>query len=224
MSKYLHGFYGFFTFGIAVAGVISILFSFLWRRSELLLNMTFSNADLTAGLVMGIALLLTSFLSVGAIIQRNHVTMGLVVLNWVLIADAVIVLSIGSFVWFYTLRERNEYHVQYANLQPSQRITIQDQFNCCGYFNASDLIQIGGNFCQNSTFANALNTTDTSNFCVTPVTNYADVSLNHVFSTTYGFMAGLIGLFLSSLCVIKVRQEFERFRRIDAKRGGRGFV
>jgi len=224
MSKYLHGFYGFFTFGIAVAGVISILFSFLWRRSELLLNMTFSNADLTAGLVMGIALLLTSFLSVGAIIQRNHVTMGLVVLNWVLIADAVIVLSIGSFVWFYTLRERNEFHVQYANLQPSQRITIQDQFNCCGYFNASDLIQIGGNFCQNSTFANALNATDTSNFCVTPVTNYADVSLNHVFSTTYGFMAGLIGLFLSSLCVIKVRQEIERFRRIDAKRGGRGFV
>jgi len=224
MSKYLHGFYGFFTFGIAVAGVISILFSFLWRRSELLLNMTFSNADLTAGLVMGIALLLTSFLSVGAIIQRNHVTMGLVVLNWVLIADAVIVLSIGSFVWFYTLCERNEFHVQYANLQPSQRITIQDQFNCCGYFNASDLIQIGGNFCQNSTFANALNATDTSNFCVTPVTNYADVSLNHVFSTTYGFMAGLIGLFLSSLCVIKVRQEIERFRRIDAKRGGRGFV
>lgn len=224
MSKYLHAFYGFFTLGLAVAGMISILFSFLWRRTELLLNMTFSNADLTAGLVMGIALLVTSFLSVGAIIQRNHVTIGLVVLNWVLIADAVIVLAIGSFVWFYTLRERNEYHVEYAKLQPSQRITIQDQFSCCGYFNASDLIQIGGSFCQNSTFANALNTTNTNNFCVTPVTGFADVSLNHVFSTTYGFMAGLIGLFLSSLCVIRVRQEIERFRRIDAKRGGRGFV
>jgi len=207
-----------------VAGIISIVFSFLWRRNELLLNMTFSNADLTAGLVMGIALLLTGFLSVGAIIQRSHVTIGLVILNWVLIADAVIVLSIGSFVWFYTLRERNEFHVEYAKLQPSQRITIQDQFNCCGYFNASDLIQIGGSFCQNSTFANALNTTVTSNFCVTPVTEFADFSLNHVFSTTYGFMAGIIGLFLSSLCVIKVRQEIERFRRIDAKRGGRGFV
>jgi len=224
MSKYLHGFYVFFTLGIAVAGIISILFSFLWRRNELLLNMTFSNADLTAGLVMGIALLLTSFLSIGAIIQRNHVTIGLVILNWVLIADAVIVLSIGSFVWFYTLRERNEFHVEYAKLLPSQRIAIQDQFNCCGYFNASDLIQIGGSFCQNSTFANALNTTITSNFCVTPVTEFADFSLNHVFSTTYGFMAGIIGLFLSSLCVIKVRQEIERFRRIDAKRGGRGFV
>jgi hypothetical protein len=222
--KYLHGFYGFFTLGIAVAGFISILFSILWRRHDLLLNMTFSHADLTAGLVMGIALLLTSFLSVGAAIQQNHVTIGLVILNWVLIADAIIVLVVGSFIWFYTLRERSEYHTQYAQLQPSQRITIQDQFGCCGYFNASDLIEIGGNFCQNSTFANALNATVSTNFCVTPVTKYVDVSLNQAFSTTYGFMAGLIGLFLSSLCVIKVRGEIERFRRIDAKRGGRGFV
>jgi len=186
--------------------------------------MTFSHADMSAGLVMGIALLLTSFLSVGAIIQRNHVTIGLVVLNWVLIADAVIVLIIGTFVWFYTLRERNEFHVEYAKLQPPQRITIQDQFQCCGYFNASDLIELGGSFCQNSTFANSLNTTVLSNFCVSPITGYADDSLNLAFSTSYGFMAGIIGLFLSSLCVIKVRQEFERFRRIDAKRGGRGFV
>jgi len=223
-SKYLHGFYGFFTLSLAVAGIISILFSLLWKRNDLILNMTFSHADLSAGLVMGIALLITSFLSVGAIIQRNHVTIGLVILNWMLIADAVIVLIIGTFVWFYTLRERNEFHAEYANLQPSQRIFLQDQFQCCGYFNASDLIQIGGNFCQNSTFVNSLNTTVLSNFCVTPITDYVDVSLNHVFSTTYGFMAGIIGLFLSSLCVIKVRQEFERFRRIDAKRGGRGFV
>jgi len=223
-SKYLHGFYGFFTLGLAVAGIISILVSFLWKRNDLILNMTFSHADMSAGLVMGIALLLTSFLSVGAIIQRNHVTIGLVVLNWVLIADAVIVLIIGTFVWFYTLRERNEFHVEYAKLQPPQRITIQDQFQCCGYFNASDLIELGGSFCQNSTFANSLNTTVLSNFCVSPITGYADDSLNLAFSTSYGFMAGIIGLFLSSLCVIKVRQEFERFRRIDAKRGGRGFV
>lgn len=76
---------------------------------------------------MGIALLLTSFLSVGAIIQRNHVTIGLVILNWVLIADAMIVLVVGTFVWFYTLRERAEYHSAFAKLQPSQRVSLQDQ-------------------------------------------------------------------------------------------------
>jgi hypothetical protein len=223
-SKYLYGFYGLFTLMIAVFGIISIIFSFVWRRNDLLLNMTFSGGDLTAGLVMGIAFLITSFMAVGAVIQRNHVTIGLVILNWLLIADSVIVLVVGTFVWFYTLRERSEFHEVYAKLQPSQRITIQDEFSCCGYFNAGDLIEFGGTFCQNSTFANSLNTTDTTNFCITPVTKHADVSLNNVFSTTYGFMAGIIGLFLTSLCVIKVRQEIERFRRIDAKRGGRGFV
>ncbi len=62
----------------------------------------------------------------GAIIQRNHVTIGLVILNWILISDAIIVLAVGSFVWVYTLRERAEYHVKYARLQPSQRIATQD--------------------------------------------------------------------------------------------------
>lgn len=78
---------------------------------------------------MGIALLITSALSVGAIIQRNHVIIGLVILNWVLIADAIIVLVAGTFIWFYTLRERAEFHGRYAKLQPSQRITIQDKVN-----------------------------------------------------------------------------------------------
>jgi len=223
-SKYLYGFYGLFTLGVAVCGIISIVLSSLWRKDDLLLNMIFSHSDLTAGLVMGIAFLLTSFLAIGAIIQRNHVTIGLVILNWVLISDAVIVLVVGSFVWFYTLRERAEFHARYAELQPSQRITIQDQFSCCGYYNASDLIEIGGRFCQSSTFANALNTTAPTNFCISHITEQVDSSLNSVFSTTYGFMAGVIGLFLTSLCVIKVRQEFERFRRIDAKRGGISFI
>jgi hypothetical protein len=162
---------------------------------------------------MGIAFLITTALSIGAIIQRNHVTIGLVLLNWVLISDAIIVLVVGSFVWFYTLRERAEYHVKYARLQPSQRIAVQDmvsydivalecltdpfvncdQFSCCGYFNASDLVEIGGNFCQNSTFVNSLNATATNNFCVSPVTQHVDVSLNNVFSYVGIFFFNTLG-------------------------------
>jgi hypothetical protein len=58
----------------------------------------------------------------------------------------------------------------------------------------------------------------------------------------YGYMAVILCLLLASLCVIKKvtsipfkcqsqqlnfnsqRQEDERFKKIDAKRGGRGFV
>jgi hypothetical protein len=144
-SKYLYGFYGFFTLGLTIAGIISVLFSILWRKNDMMLNMTFSNADLngtfvvfhpvvifsqchlsSAGIVMGVAFLITTAFSIGAIIQRNHVTIGLVVLNWVLISDGIIVLVVGTFVWLYTLRENAEYHVKYAQLQPSQRVTVQD--------------------------------------------------------------------------------------------------
>lgn len=45
-SKYLYGFYSFFTLGLAIAGIISIVFSMVWRRQDMMLNMTFSNSDL----------------------------------------------------------------------------------------------------------------------------------------------------------------------------------
>jgi hypothetical protein len=67
----------------------------------------------------------------------------------------------------------------------------RNQFQCCGYFNAQDLIVIGGNFCQNQTFANALDTTVLSNFCVTPITSFADNSLNYAFSYVSLFFLSL---------------------------------
>ncbi|TFY65465.1 hypothetical protein EVG20_g5582 [Dentipellis fragilis] len=223
-SKYLNGAYAFFTFCLLAAGIISIVFSFVWRKTDLMINIVFSNADLTAGLVLGIFLLVSVFLAVGGIIQRNHVTIGLVILNWVLIGDSLGIVVIGTFVWYYTLQERNEFHGIWFNLQPSQRINIQDKYSCCGYFNATDGPEFGGKFCQSADFANSLNSTVLSNFCVTPITSFADKSLNDVFTSVYGFMAVVICLFLTSLCVIKVRQEAERFKVIDAKRGGGGFV
>ena len=65
---------------------------------------------------------------------------------------------------------------------PSCRQLRDSQFSCCGYFNASDLIAIGGNFCTSQEKADQLNTTVLKNFCVTPVTAYSDVSLNDVFT------------------------------------------
>ncbi|ETW85673.1 hypothetical protein HETIRDRAFT_407613 [Heterobasidion irregulare TC 32-1] len=222
--KVLHGFYAFFSFCLLLSSIIAIVFSQVWHKKSLLLNMVFSDADLTAGLVLGIALGVTWLLSVFAIVQRNHVTIGLVALNWCLILDSIAITVVGTFVWFYTLRQRAEFHTVWAGLPESSRITLQDQFSCCGYFNASDLIAIGGNFCTSQEKADQLNTTVLKNFCVTPITAYSDVSLNDVFTSVYGFMAVAICLFMTSLCVIKVRQEIERFKRIDSKRGGRGFV
>ncbi len=80
-----------------------------------------------AGLVLGISLLATFVVSIIAVVQRNHVTLGFVVLNYCLIIDSIIVVVIGSFVWFFTLQERVNFHEVWAEQTAQTRITLQDQ-------------------------------------------------------------------------------------------------
>ncbi|KAF9557666.1 tetraspanin Pls1 family [Agrocybe pediades] len=223
VSKKLMGVWAALDFFLLAAGVVTLALSIVWRAPNVLMNMVISSADLTAGTILGIALLVTFVISIAAIVQRNHVTIGLVILNYALLVDAIGILVIGTFIWMYTLKERANFHVLWQAASSAARISIQDQFRCCGYFDGTDA-EIGGTFCTSQDFVNSLPTNVTTNFCVSPVTNFADVTLNNIFTWVYGFMAIVLCLLLASLCVIKKRQEDERFKKIDAKRGGRGFV
>lgn len=217
LSKKLIGAWAFFNICLMAAGVLSLTLSIVWRQPNLLLNLTFSSMDLTAGSVLGIILLATFLLSLVVIIQRG--TLGLKILNWVLLVNILIILFMGTYIWIFTLHERNNYHAVFGQQSNQTKILIQDMLKCCGYFNAADEVAFGGATCPTQAAATALN-----NFCVTPITKFTDSTLNNVFSTIDGFMAIVIGLFLANMCVIKKRQEFERFEKIDAKRGGHNFI
>jgi len=212
------GVWAFLDVMLLAAGAVTVALSMVWRSPNILLNMVFSNADLTAGTVLGIALLVTFAISIAAIVQRNHITMGLVILNWILIIDAIGIIIVGTFLWFFTLQERNNFRTVFSEQSSDIKIAIQDKLNCCGYLNSTDLVEFGG-ICSDQQAVATVNQT-----CVDPITAFADTTLNSVFTTVYGFMAIILCLFLASLCVIKKRQEDERFKKIDAKRGGRGFV
>jgi len=217
VSKKLVGAWAVFAFALLAASGILIAFSTIWAAPNVLLNFTISQSFLRAGLLLGIAFAITFLLGIGSIVQRNHVTMPLGVLNWMLLADAIGTLIVGTMIWFYSLEERNNYHARFADTTESVRQHLQDHFLCCGYFNATDLI-VNAGFCQDPSFA--ANATP----CVGPITNFADYALNNIFTSIYGFMAIIVGLFLATLCVINKRLEAERFRKIDLKRGGKGFV
>lgn len=223
VSRVLMGVWATLSFLLLVAGAVSLALSIVWRRPNILMNMVLSTADLTAGSIMGVGFIVTFFIAIVGVMQRNHVTIGLVVTNYVLLADAIGVLVIGTFVWFFTLRERANFHTLWLAATPQDRQQLQDQFHCCGYFAGNDSAEIS-NFCVDQNSINQLNTTVLSNFCVTPITAFADTTLNDIFTTIYGFMAIVLSLLLTTLCVIKKRHEAERFKRIDAKRGGKGFV
>lgn len=72
-------------------------------------------------------MLITFAISIAAIVQRNHVTIGLVVLNWTLILDAIGVIIVGTFIWFYTLQERNNFHTVFSQQTSQNKIAIQDK-------------------------------------------------------------------------------------------------
>jgi len=229
VSRKLLGFWALMDAMVLAAGAFSLAASIIYRKQDLLMNMVITPTILTSGLVLGISLLVTFVVSVGAIVQANHVTIGLVILNYFLLAQSLIVLVIGTFVWFPTLTERAVFSKVWQGLAPQDRITLQDKFSCCGYFNATDTVEIGGTFCTapQVAFLNSLDLTNDDNahfFCVKAVTAFADYTLNNVFSVIYGFMAPVLCLLLASICVIYKRLEDERFKKIDAKRGGKGFV
>ena len=76
---------------------------------------------------MGVLLLLTFAISIAGIIQRNHVNIGLVVLNYALLVDAFAVVVIGTYVWSYTLGERANFHALWLSASTNSRIALQDQ-------------------------------------------------------------------------------------------------
>ncbi|KAI0713257.1 tetraspanin [Earliella scabrosa] len=213
-------------FALLVGGALLVAFSQIFKSPNLMINFALNDGWLMSGLITGIFLLVTFFVSVFAIVQKNHVTTGLVILNWLLVLDALVILIVGTIIWFFSLQQRDNYLPVYQALTRDKRIEIQDKFSCCGYFTQNDTVEIGGSFCANQTFVDTLVDPDDVEFgrCVGPITKSTDYTLNNIFSSVYGLMAVVIGLFLASMCVIKRRQEEERFRKIDAKRGGRGFV
>lgn len=214
VSKKLLGVYAFSSVAMVAAGAVAVAFSIIWRSPNLLRNLIIAPMDLTLGLVLGIVFIITFVIAIGAIIQPVHVTIGLVVLNWALLLDGIVTLAVGTVVWFSTLKEELNFHKAFSQQSEQNRQAIQDLLKCCGYFHPFDL-GVNASFCANPT---------NSTPCVGPITSKADFTLNNIFSSIYGFMAIVIALFLASMCVIKVRQEEERFRKIDEKRGGRGFV
>jgi len=204
-------------FALLAAGIILTAFSIVWRAPDLVRDLTISHMDLNAGLALGIMLEISFLVSLFAITQRKPLTTGLKALNWTLVADSIAIVIIGSIVWFYTLGERANYQVVWLEQTSSIQEQLQDKFSCCGYFNGTN-IALGGAFCTNNATASI------QPGCVTAITGAADYTLNNIFTTIYGFMAITLSLFLASLCHINQRLEEDRFRRIDEKRGGRGFV
>lgn len=214
-SKQLMAVWGLLDFLMLAAGGGMIALAVILRAPDAIRALVLTDFDLNFGLVLGVMYVVGFVVSVGAIIQRNHVTIGLAILNWFLILNSVVTIVFGSNLWFMTLQEEQNFGNVWNATTAERRIAVQDQLQCCGFAN-NTAVEVGG-FCADPTRA-------ADNGCDIKFTTIADTMLMDAFTTVYALTGILLMLFLATMCVIKKRQEQERFRRIDAKRGGRGFV
>ncbi|EIW71037.1 hypothetical protein M231_03567 [Tremella mesenterica] len=223
--KRLLGVWGFLVVCLLAAGSVSIVFAIMFQRpGQLIMNLIVSKMDGNIGIALGITYLLTVLLAIPAILQPPANRTLLKVLNWWLVGLAIETVILGSIVWFFSLRQRSEFSVIWDQQSATIQQALQDTFSCCGYWNgtASGQFTVQQGFCADATFA--ANQTG----CVTPITAStapgSDFTLNNIFTSIYGFEAIIVALFMATSCVINERQVQVRFERIDAKRGGGGFV
>lgn len=212
------GAWALFDLALLSFGAVSVAMSIILQgATDPLTKLSFLPGHISAGLILGIMLLITFVISIGAIIQKAHIIIPLMALNCALVVDGLVVVIVGTMLWVPTLDEQNNFFARFSLLPDIDKIAIQDQLLCCGYF-SHDQATIGGQICTSVGIAAQ------QPLCVVPLTTITDTNLNMAFTLVYAFMTAIIPLLLATLCVIKKREEDERFKRIDAKRGGHGFA
>ncbi|OCF30406.1 hypothetical protein I316_07974 [Kwoniella heveanensis BCC8398] len=206
--------WSFLDFCLLAAGVLCIVTSIiLTQPNQLIIGLMKDHFDFKMiGISLGSTFIAGTVLSIPAIISSYEKMALLKALNWYLVMLASLTLAISEFeqIWHRTPEATQQ--------------AIQNKFSCCGYFNGTlsgGLITQAG-FCTDSEMAAS------QPGCQTIITSASspgsDYTLSNIFTTIFGFEAIIAALFLATVCVINERNIAVRFKRIDEKRGGGGFV
>lgn len=96
--------------------------------------------DAWAALFIGVFILLSVLYSLPAYFvtrRPSQSTAYLTALNVMLVLAALATTAVGTAVWFYTLRQRDNFEVVWREAGPKGQQVLQDWMGCCGYWNAS---------------------------------------------------------------------------------------
>ncbi|WVW78242.1 hypothetical protein I302_100195 [Kwoniella bestiolae CBS 10118] len=218
--------WSFLNLSLLAAGVLCIVSAIIFSQPDhliLALIKTRINFQII-GICLGSTYIAGTLFALPAILSSVESSKLLMMLNWWLVVLASLTLAFGSYVWMFSLQQVSEFFEIWSSQSEIVQQTIQDKFSCCGYFNGTSsgglTTQLG--YCTDTEFA--ANQTGCSSKITSAQSPGSDYTLENIFTSIYGFEV-IIGLFfLATVCVINERNITVRFKRIDEKRGGGGFV
>ncbi|WWC68125.1 uncharacterized protein I206_102047 [Kwoniella pini CBS 10737] len=219
--------WSFLNFCLFSAGILLITLSILLSKPDyLILSLISTKINLKIiGITLGSTYIFSTIFSIISILFSSIENSNLLkILNIWLIIIAFLTLIFGSYIWIFSLNQISTFFEIWLNQSINIQERIQDKFQCCGYFNGTleggFKNQIG--FCSNSIFAS--NQIGCQSIITSAKSPGSDFTLENIFTSIYGFEIIIGLLFLITVCLINERQIKVRFKRIDEKRGGGGFV
>lgn len=167
---------------------------------------------LSAAIINAILIFVTFLISIPSLIKQTNRLL-LKIHGYAVVVCAVYTMILGLIIWFETLKTRANLSRVWGRQTPQVQSLLQQQFNCCGYTNATS-----PPFVQDSTCTNPLVAANLGG-CVGPFSSFANGYLDLIFTADFGIVAIDAFLVLCVASVLKDRKEKERFRMIDAKVG-----
>ena len=132
--------------------------------------------------------------------------------GWAVTGACVALLVVGLKIWYITLDEKNNLLAAWVTTSPNTIQALEEQFNCCGFFNStSPPFVISPNACPTIDIA------ATRKGCVLSLQPYADLFLDRLFTTLFGFVGIGTCAILAGAMLVKARTTEARYVRIAEK-------
>jgi len=132
--------------------------------------------------------------------------------GWVVTGACVALLVVGLKIWYITLDEKNNLLAAWVNTSPNTIQAVEEKFNCCGFFNStSPPFVISPNACPTIDIA------ATRTGCVLSLQPFADLFLDRLFTTLFGFVGIGTCAILAGAMLVNARTTEARYVRIAEK-------
>lgn len=89
---------------------------------------------------LGSVIFVQTILALAAVLltrRKSGSTRPLTLFNWLLVIVMLATVAIGTSIWFWSLRQVEEYAALFRGLDPAVQGFVQEELRCCGYFNAT---------------------------------------------------------------------------------------
>lgn len=182
--------------------------------AEAIRNLIYQRFPFSAGIANAVLIFFTFVVTLPGMFI--HTRRWLKLSGYLISICAVFSMVIGLYLWILTLKTKEDLFLTWVAQPERAQDLLQVEFQCCGYFNSTTPAFVTNAICP-SPAAAAL-----TRGCASPITSFANIFIDDIFTTVFGFVGIDALMILATACLLKDRKEEERFRHIDRKAGYRG--